>query len=181
MYKRQYVDSVLALDLTTGAIKWARSFPEGGADVFTAQVSTGQDSDFGAGANLFTATINGAPKDLVGAGQKSGMYWALDADTGATVWSIQVGSGGQDVYKRQVHERRRQRLTDTEIAEGVAVVQRERRGVTVVERAVVRRRPRKLLRVRTAVFRERGGQDAPVVRCRVARGAVGRRRVVRRA
>ncbi|MGO9832771.1 MAG: PQQ-binding-like beta-propeller repeat protein [Polyangiaceae bacterium] len=89
-----YVDSVMALDMTTGAIKWARSFPEGGADVFTAQVATGQDSDFGAGANLFTATINGAPKDLVGAGQKSGMYWALDADTGATVWSIQVGSGG---------------------------------------------------------------------------------------
>jgi polyvinyl alcohol dehydrogenase (cytochrome) len=89
-----YVDSVLALDMTSGAVKWARSFPEGGEDVFTAQVSTGQDSDFGAGANLFTATVKGAPKDLVGAGQKSGMYWALDADTGATVWSKQVGSGG---------------------------------------------------------------------------------------
>jgi polyvinyl alcohol dehydrogenase (cytochrome) len=90
-----YVDSMLALDMTTGAVKWARSFPAGGADVFTAEPgATGLDSDFGAGANFFTATVNGAPKDLVGAGQKSGMYWALDADTGATVWSMQVGPGG---------------------------------------------------------------------------------------
>jgi len=89
-----YVDSVVALDMTTGAIKWARSFPEGGADLFTATGGSGHDSDFGAGANLFTATINGVQKDVVGAGQKSGMYWALDADTGATLWSTQVGSGG---------------------------------------------------------------------------------------
>jgi polyvinyl alcohol dehydrogenase (cytochrome) len=89
-----YVDSVLALDLVTGAIKWARSVPEGGQDVWTFQSPGGPDSDFGCGANLFTATIKGTPKDLVGAGQKSGVYWAFDPDTGATVWQQQVGPGG---------------------------------------------------------------------------------------
>ena len=32
--------------------------------------------------------------DLVGAGQKSGQYWALDPDTGAVVWVTQAGPGG---------------------------------------------------------------------------------------
>jgi polyvinyl alcohol dehydrogenase (cytochrome) len=89
-----YVDAVLALDLANGAIKWGRSVPEGGQDVWTYATMSGADSDFGAGANLFTTTINGAAKDLVGAGQKSGVYWAFDPDTGATVWSTQVGPGG---------------------------------------------------------------------------------------
>jgi polyvinyl alcohol dehydrogenase (cytochrome) len=89
-----YVDSVLALDLVTGAIKWGRSVPQGGQDVWTFQDPAGPDSDFGCGANLFTATIKGTPKDLVGAGQKSGVYWAFDPDTGATVWQQQVGPGG---------------------------------------------------------------------------------------
>ncbi len=31
---------------------------------------------------------------MVGAGQKSGVYWALDPDTGATRWATQVGPGG---------------------------------------------------------------------------------------
>ena len=32
--------------------------------------------------------------DLVGIGQKSGAYWALNPDTGAIVWSTIVGPGG---------------------------------------------------------------------------------------
>jgi polyvinyl alcohol dehydrogenase (cytochrome) len=89
-----YVDSVMAIDETTGTVKWARSFPKGGADIWTTGNMSGADSDFGAGANLFTATIDGVAEDLVGAGQKSGTYWALDANTGATVWSTLVGPGG---------------------------------------------------------------------------------------
>jgi polyvinyl alcohol dehydrogenase (cytochrome) len=91
-----YVDAVIALDLTTGAIKWGRSLPGGGApgatDVFPS--GGGPDSDFGAGANLFSATIGGQLKDLVGAGQKSGDYWAFDPDTGQTVWTTKTGPGG---------------------------------------------------------------------------------------
>jgi polyvinyl alcohol dehydrogenase (cytochrome) len=89
-----YVDSVMALDTTTGAVKWAHSMPEGGEDLWTLSTATGHDSDFGAGANLFTATINGKLTDVVGAGQKSGMYWAFDADTGEILWKTQVGPGG---------------------------------------------------------------------------------------
>jgi polyvinyl alcohol dehydrogenase (cytochrome) len=36
----------------------------------------------------------GRPVELVGAGQKSGQYWALDPDTGAVVWVTQAGPGG---------------------------------------------------------------------------------------
>jgi len=37
---------------------------------------------------------NGQPRDLVGGGQKSGIYWALDPDSGAVAWSTQAGPGG---------------------------------------------------------------------------------------
>jgi polyvinyl alcohol dehydrogenase (cytochrome) len=88
-----HVEAVVALDMTTGAIQWARSMTT--ADVWTfANQSSGPDFDFGCGANLFQAQVGGVTKDLVGAGQKSGIYWALDPDTGATVWKTQVGPGG---------------------------------------------------------------------------------------
>jgi polyvinyl alcohol dehydrogenase (cytochrome) len=66
-----YMDSVLALDLQTGAVRWAReTLP---ADVFTiTNPAAGPDYDFGSGPNLYTATINGQQRDLLGVGQKSG-------------------------------------------------------------------------------------------------------------
>ena len=87
-----YVGAILALDIDTGAVKWARS--PATLDVWTFANMMGPDADFGAGANLFTAAVGGANKDLVGAGQKNGMYWALDPDTGEVVWKTQVGPGG---------------------------------------------------------------------------------------
>jgi polyvinyl alcohol dehydrogenase (cytochrome) len=57
----------------------------------------GPDFDFAQGASLFTATVPDGNKskkiDLVGAGQKSGDYWALNPDTGAIVWTHNVGPG----------------------------------------------------------------------------------------
>jgi polyvinyl alcohol dehydrogenase (cytochrome) len=38
--------------------------------------------------------VNGAPKDLVGAGQKSGWYFAFDAQTGEIIWKTNIGPGG---------------------------------------------------------------------------------------
>jgi polyvinyl alcohol dehydrogenase (cytochrome) len=52
---------------------------------------TGPDADFGASPNLFTAP-NGEP--LVGEGQKSGNYWALDRNTMQPVWHTSVGPAG---------------------------------------------------------------------------------------
>ena len=87
-----HVESMLALDMATGAIVWSRSMTT--ADVWTFLTQTGPDFDFGCGANLFQAKVDGVVKDLVGAGQKSGIYWALDADTGELVWKTQLGPGG---------------------------------------------------------------------------------------
>jgi polyvinyl alcohol dehydrogenase (cytochrome) len=36
----------------------------------------------------------GNARDLVGAGEKAGIFWALDRSTGALVWKTQVGPGG---------------------------------------------------------------------------------------
>jgi len=91
-----YVDSLLALNLSTGAIVWALRTLSTDAwrSICTAQSACGPDSDFGSAPNLFTATINGVPRKLVGDGQKSGVYWAVDAATGELVWHTQVGPGG---------------------------------------------------------------------------------------
>jgi polyvinyl alcohol dehydrogenase (cytochrome) len=95
--KENWVDSIVTLDLTTGKMNWAQQLPNAGmspSDAFAVGVSTGPDSDFGAGANLYTAMVNGQPKDLVGAGQKSGYVFAFDAQTGDIVWKTNIGQGG---------------------------------------------------------------------------------------
>lgn len=109
-----HFDSILALDLNTGAVKWAFAalpsdawnvncglaipLPPGLINPDPSQCPNpqGPDYDFGQGPALFKthAPGSGKPIDLVGAGQKSGKYWALNADTGAVVWSTQVGPGG---------------------------------------------------------------------------------------
>lgn len=101
-----YFDSVLALDLKTGAVRWAtRAIPY---DAWTVDCipffgdgsncpdPAGPDYDFGQAPALFTVKTGGTgqPRDMVGAGQKSGQYWALDPDTGAVQWVTQAGPGG---------------------------------------------------------------------------------------
>ena len=56
----------------------------------------GPDLDFGAAPNLFTITDpdSGRPRQVLGIGQKSGVYWALNPDDGSLVWSTKVGPGG---------------------------------------------------------------------------------------
>ena len=97
-------DSVLSLDLTTGAIKWAtRAMTYDtwnvaclyyGAGEFNCPAAPGPDFDFGgSGPQLLHVNNQGATTDIVGIGQKSGIYWALDATTGNVVWTTQVGPG----------------------------------------------------------------------------------------
>ena len=88
-----HFDSIVALDLRTGAIRW--SLPTLSDDVYTevctiAGVTCGPDFDFGSGPNLIQLPSG---RQLVGIGQKSGVYWAVDAATGALVWHTQVGPG----------------------------------------------------------------------------------------
>lgn len=98
------IDSILAIDLRTGHKRWAsRLF---GPDTWTVAClvtpspgipcpdNPGPDYDFGSAPNLFTVHVGGREYDIVGAGQKSGKYWALDPDTGGVLWGTQVGPGG---------------------------------------------------------------------------------------
>jgi polyvinyl alcohol dehydrogenase (cytochrome) len=98
------VDSVVALNAKTGAIKWATG--TGRFDDWNVACipfvgspnncppNPGPDYDFGSGPQLFTITnASGQSQLVVGAGQKSGQYWAMDAATGKILWSQAAGPG----------------------------------------------------------------------------------------
>ena len=89
-----HFDSIVALRLKDGAIVWATRTLR--ADVFSAQCLCGPDLDFGAAPNLFTIAdpTTGRRRQVVGIGQKSGDYWALNPDTGAVIWRTNAGPGG---------------------------------------------------------------------------------------
>ena len=99
-----YIDSVLALDLKTGAIRWVtRAIPFDAwtvdcipffGDGSNCPAPAGPDFDFGQAPALFTIRDGSKSRDVVGAGQKSGQYRALDPDTGAAIWVTQAGPGG---------------------------------------------------------------------------------------
>ncbi len=100
-----HIDSVMALDTDTGAVKWAQRFTFLDTFIDTCvnvapkpatpcPVPAGQDTDFGAAPTLFTTHSDGVERDVVGAGQKSGVFWALDRDSGKVLWGTQVGAGG---------------------------------------------------------------------------------------
>ena len=90
-----YFDTVLALNLQTGAILWNKQLH--GYDVWTVACvnakpgvtcpsPAGPDYDLsGSGPNLLPG--------MVGFGQKSGVYWALDPSNGDILWSTPVGPG----------------------------------------------------------------------------------------
>src|SRR4051794_35075321 len=80
---------MLALDAPTGQI--LGHYQATANDSFAADNPAGPDFDFGASANLFTGPAGEA---LVGEGQKSGTYWALDRATMKPVWKTMVGPGG---------------------------------------------------------------------------------------
>lgn len=81
-------DAVVAVDAKTGKVRWAKQVTQ--HDVWTGADQKGPDYDFGAGPQLFEA----GGRQLVGAGQKSGIFWALDRKTGEVVWYTTVGYGG---------------------------------------------------------------------------------------
>ena len=98
-------DAVVALDLTSGAVRWATKalpfdawtvscLPPPFGDGSNCPEPEGPDYDFGQAPALFTVEANGKPKQLVGAGQKSGQYWAMNPDTGVVAWVTQAGPGG---------------------------------------------------------------------------------------
>ena len=96
-------DSIMALAMDTGRVLWTKQVTAGDswntgclqpADDTAGRAhcpsSPGPDHDFASAPVL--ATTGG--RRLVIAGQKSGMLYALDPDTGEYVWKTQVGDGG---------------------------------------------------------------------------------------
>ncbi len=87
-------DSVLALDIKTGRIVWSKQIV--GGDIFSGACTSigcpGPDYDFGSSV-IVQKLPNG--RDILLAGQKSGIVYALDPDQkGAILWQTRVGKGG---------------------------------------------------------------------------------------
>ena len=92
-------DAVIAIDLRSGAIRWTRQVLA--RDSFTLACNGGEpaacpdekgpDFDFGAAAALTRGTDG---KDILLAGQKSGIAYGIDPDSGAIRWSQKIGRGG---------------------------------------------------------------------------------------
>src|SRR5204863_146318 len=100
-YNGNYVDAILALDIASGDIVWAKKLQ--GYDTWTlgcipppysvpgsfCPTPIGPDFDFAQGPML----IHTRSGDIVAAGQKSGIFWGLRADDGAVAWSTVAGPG----------------------------------------------------------------------------------------
>jgi polyvinyl alcohol dehydrogenase (cytochrome) len=93
-------DAIFALDLDTGAVRWSRQVTEQDDYVMNCRTEgqancpqkVGDDFDFGASPILHNMA-NG--RQVILAGQKSGVLYALDPDNAGTVlWTVRLSSGG---------------------------------------------------------------------------------------
>jgi polyvinyl alcohol dehydrogenase (cytochrome) len=91
-------DAVVAVEMKTGKVRWKNQVTtndnfivgcSGPIKVANCPAPTGPDFDFGATPILFK---HGAKQILV-AGQKSGIVYGVDPDTGRTLWKTAVGAG----------------------------------------------------------------------------------------
>jgi len=85
-------DAMYAVNAKTGDILWVKQVLNN--DIWVPGHPLGPDWDFAGGAQLFEANVNGQTRQLVGAGSKSGIYWAFDRHTGEIVWATGISSGG---------------------------------------------------------------------------------------
>jgi polyvinyl alcohol dehydrogenase (cytochrome) len=101
-----YLKSIVAFDLWTGKPRW--SYRVQGHDpwvnacgseppsvTWCAPESDGEKWDLGgSGANVMRIWIHHRWRDVVGVGEKSGVYVLLDAKTGEFIWNTLIGPGG---------------------------------------------------------------------------------------
>lgn len=96
-------DAIIAVELTTGRIRWVQQMLQGdawnascGRQTYNNNINcpkeNGPDLDFGA-PPILAKTPDG--RDIILAGQKSGMIYALDPDKGGKlIWQQRAGMGG---------------------------------------------------------------------------------------
>jgi polyvinyl alcohol dehydrogenase (cytochrome) len=82
--------SIVALNATSGEVGWVFNAPPNKEG----QPAPTDDVGFSASPNLFTATVDGTERELLGEGQKSGVFWVLNRDTGEVVWNTKVSPSG---------------------------------------------------------------------------------------
>jgi polyvinyl alcohol dehydrogenase (cytochrome) len=91
-------DAVMALDIASGRMVWSKQVTSGdayntacGDQGANCPAEKGPDFDFGSSALL----VKSGDRELVIAGQKSGVVTAFDPDrNGEIVWQVRVGKGG---------------------------------------------------------------------------------------
>ena len=92
-------DAIMALDMKTGQIRWSTQVMEADNYVMgctgeepgpNCPEELGPDYDFGASPILFTLASG---KQVVLSGQKSGITYGMDPETGEVLWDRKVGAG----------------------------------------------------------------------------------------
>ena len=76
-----YVEALTAVDAKNGKARWS----------FQPHQPNRRDWDFGSTPNLF---VDAAGREVLGAGNKDGTYYAVSPDTGAKLWSTKVAEPG---------------------------------------------------------------------------------------
>jgi len=88
-------DTAMALDMTTGQVKWSKRVQ--GVDIWTVACTKNPNPVSCPEPNSPDYDLSGSGPNLlpnfVGFGQKSGIYWAFNPDTGDILWSAMVGPG----------------------------------------------------------------------------------------
>lgn len=93
-------DAIVAMDMATGRIRWSNQVTENDNFIMRCNAPKrpancpkveGPDYDFGASPILFKLKSG---KDVLLVGQKSGIVYGMDPDSGRTLWTQKVGSGG---------------------------------------------------------------------------------------
>jgi polyvinyl alcohol dehydrogenase (cytochrome) len=91
-------DAIAALDMKSGKLRWRNQVTTqdnflvgctGGMRIANCPTPTGPDFDFGATPILFKR----GNKHILVAGQKSGIVYGVDPDSGRTLWKTPVGAG----------------------------------------------------------------------------------------
>ncbi len=95
-------DAIVAMDMKTGAIRWKNQVLPNDNYIMGCQgmkkppncpMNDGPDYDYGAAPILFDLP-NG--KQIIVSGNKSGIAYGMDADTGKTLWATRLASGSQE-------------------------------------------------------------------------------------